>query len=107
MTKETSMTPQRLRSKHHTRTLISSLLLGVGALSWSLAAGAQSPSTTLSTCINKPVEVPGLSGAPNWFTSNPATFDDPTGSRLDIDEPRWAGAALMPFEGVLSAGSPM
>lgn len=82
------------------------MLWGVCALGWPLSARAQSPSTTLSTCINRPAAVPGLSGAPNWFTSNPASFDDPTGSRLDIDEPRWAGAALMPFEGVLSAGSP-
>ncbi len=95
---------QRVLSKHSAKMLIStSLSCGVVA-SVSQLAGAQT--ATLTTCIGGPVAVPGLSGAPNWFGTELASSTNPTGARFDIDEPRWASAPLMPFDGTMSSGSP-
>jgi hypothetical protein len=58
-----------------------------------------------TSCITGPASVPGLSGAPNWFGS-PASSSNPGGSRPDIDDPRWAGAPLLPFLGANSASAP-
>jgi hypothetical protein len=78
------------------------LLTAVTATS-ALDARAQ----TQSTCITLPASVPGLSGPPNWFgppaSTNPP---NPTGSRPELDDPRWAGAPLMPFASGLPGAFP-
>src|SRR5690349_14689007 len=95
---------QRHLSKYSAKMLISTSLSCAVATSTSQPAGAQT--STLTTCIGGPAAIPGLSGAPNWFGTEPASPLNPTGSRLDIDEPRWASAPLMPFDGTMSSGSP-
>jgi MYXO-CTERM domain-containing protein len=82
-------------------------LLGIGVagllgLASSEAFAQQMP----TTCITGPASVPGLTGAPNWFGTEPASTVNQTGSRPDIDDPRWASAPLMPFDGTMSSSSP-
>jgi hypothetical protein len=98
------MNLQRFLSKYPAKVLISTSLSCAVVASSSRPAGAQT--STLTTCIGGPAAVPGLSGAPNWFGTEPASSTNETGSRLDIDEPRWASAPLMPFDGTMSSGSP-
>ena len=98
------MNLQRFLSKYPAKVLISTSLSCAVVASSSRPAGAQT--STLTTCIGGPAVVPGLSGAPNWFGTEPASSTNETGSRLDIDEPRWASAPLMPFDGTMSSGSP-
>jgi hypothetical protein len=94
---------RRLLFKHPTKILVSCLLWQAGAASWTETAGAQTPPP--ASCIVGPVSVPGLTGAPNWF-DEPASALNPTGSRADLDEPRWAGAALTPFQGAIAGSAP-
>jgi hypothetical protein len=95
---------QRLLSKYPAKVLISTSLSCAVATAVSESASAQT--STLTTCIGGPAAVPGLTGAPNWFGSEPASSTNTSGSRLDIDEPRWASAPLMPFDGTMTSGSP-
>jgi hypothetical protein len=98
------MISARFLTKRPNQVLISSLLL-YEAFTGGGPATAHAQTVPLN-CVVGPASVEGLAGAPNWFSPDPASPTNKTGSRLDIDEPRWASSPLLPFEGAYTAGSP-
>jgi len=63
---------------------------GSGLLTF-LALVLAAPAAHAVECLLPPVSVPGLSGAPQWFTSGVLSV------RKELDDPRWGGAPLVSF----------
>jgi hypothetical protein len=61
-----------------------------GALSL-LALTLSAPPARAAECLLPPVSVPGLYGAPQWFTSGSLSV------RKELDDPRWGGAPITAF----------
>jgi hypothetical protein len=49
------------------------------------------PAARAAECLLPPVSVPGLYGAPQWFTSGTLSV------RKELDDPRWGGAPITSF----------
>lgn len=68
---------------------------------WSLTAMAQVPPLV---CVTPPAQVEGLEGGPTWF---PGAAAAGLAVRPELDDPRWAGGPLTPFQGSGGMGAPL